>query len=81
MLFRSALKANFPKFDCTNAHTMCYRLDGNPNSVTKEFFDEGNEINDKKYFGQFPWKSPKKLLTIAKPSNEHEVGPGIKIVL
>ena len=79
--FFAALKANFPKFDCTNAHTMCYRLDGNPNSVTKEFFDEGNEINDKKYFGQFPWKSPKKLLTIAKPSNEHEVGPGIKIVL
>jgi glycosyltransferase involved in cell wall biosynthesis len=77
--FFGALKSNFPKFDCTNAHTSCYRLDGNPNSVTKEFFDQGNEANSKKYFGQFPWKNGK-LLTIAKETFV-EVAPGIKIVL
>ena len=38
--FFTALKNNFPLFDCTNAHTSCYRLDGNANSVTKEFFDK-----------------------------------------
>lgn len=54
--FFSALKQYFPKFDCTNEHTMCYRLDGNPNSVTKEFFVEGNKINEQKYNGEFPWK-------------------------
>ena len=77
--FFGALKSNFPKFDCTNAHTSCYRLDGNPNSVTKEFFDKGNEENSKKYFGQFPWKNGK-LLTIPKETFV-EVAPGIKIVL
>lgn len=28
-------------------HTLCYRLDGNPGSVTKEFFEEGNMYYDK----------------------------------
>ena len=64
------LKKNFDKFDCTNAHTLCYRLDGNPNSVNKQFFDDGNEINERKYNGQFPWKN-----------NGIMVAPGIKIIL
>ena len=64
------LKKNFNKFDCTNAHTLCYRLDGNPNSVNKQFFDEGNAVNENKYGGQFPWKN-----------NGIMVAPGIKIIL
>lgn len=79
--FFSALSKAHPKFDCTNAYTSCYRLDGNPNSVNKDFFDQGNAVNEKKYFGQYPWTVPKKLLTIAKPSQEIEVGPGIKILM
>lgn len=70
--FFGALKHHFPKFDCTNAHTLCYRLDGNPNSVTKEFFDNGNNINNEKYNGEFPWKQKQPLL---------QVGPGISVVL
>jgi glycosyltransferase involved in cell wall biosynthesis len=62
--FFGALKSNFPKFDCTNVHTMCYRLDGNPNSVTKEFFDNGNQINQQKYNNDFPWKLGSKIFTI-----------------
>ena len=54
--FFGALKHHFPKFACTNAHTMCYRLDGNPNSVSKEFFDQGNAEQLKKYNNEFPWK-------------------------
>lgn len=65
------LKANFSNFACTNAHTMCYRLDGNPNSVTQEFFDKGNEINSQKYDGNFPWKQDRSLV---------KIGPGITIL-
>ena len=50
------LAKNFPKFDCSREHTMCYRLDGNPNSVNKEFFDKGNAASEQKYNGKFPWK-------------------------
>ena len=71
--FFSNLSLHFPKFDCTNAHTLCYRLDGNPNSVTKEFFDEGNSINTKRYPDGFPWKTGQKLHQI-------QVGPGITIL-
>ena len=69
--FFGALKQYFPKDDCTNAHTLCYRLDGNPNSVTKEFFDNGNEINKQKYNGEFPWKTEQR---------SSQVGPGISVV-
>jgi len=50
---------------------MNYRLDGNPNSVTKEFFEEGNRINSEKYNGVFPWISDRTPLN---------VGPGITIL-
>ena len=63
--FFSALSQNFPKYACTNTHTLCYRLDGNPGSVTKEFFEQGNEINNKNYSGEFPWKSSPKFITIS----------------
>ena len=44
------------KYDTSGKHTLCYRLDGNPNSVTKEFFDAGNKINNQYYEGNFPWQ-------------------------
>lgn len=65
--FFTNLKRHFSKYDCTKAHTMCYRLDGNPNSVTKEFFEEGNKVHTEKYDGVFPWKT-KELI---------KIGPGI----
>lgn len=43
------------KYDTNGKHTMCYRLDGNPNSVTKEFFEQGNKTQDAYYGGKFPW--------------------------
>ena len=51
------LSKNYPKFACTLEHTLCYRLDGNPNSVKKEFFDQGNLITLQKYSGKLPWKT------------------------
>jgi len=43
------------KWDTSGKHTLCYRLDGNPNSVTEDFFIKGNEEHHKRYNGKFPW--------------------------
>lgn len=43
------------KYDTNGKHTLCYRLDGNPNSVTKEFFESGNKTQEAYYQGKFPW--------------------------
>jgi hypothetical protein len=51
---------------------LCYRLDGNPNSVNAEFFEKGNKENEKNYVDGFPWKKEIK--------EEYVVGPGITIV-
>ena len=53
--FFGAIKKHYPKFDCTNSYTVNYRLDGNPNSVTKEFFEQGNKLMLEKYNGKLPW--------------------------
>jgi len=50
----NALNYN-PKWDCNRKHTLCYRLDGNPNSVTADFFLLGNEQQLKNYNGELPW--------------------------
>jgi glycosyltransferase involved in cell wall biosynthesis len=42
-------------YDTSGKHTLCYRLDGNPNSVNKEFFDEGNKVQHEFYGEDFPW--------------------------
>jgi glycosyltransferase involved in cell wall biosynthesis len=70
--FFNILKKHFPTYECNNQHTMSYRLDGNANSVTQEFFDKGNSIQNEKYKGEFPWKVKERLL---------QVGPGISVVI
>jgi len=35
--------------------TLCYRLDGNEGSVSKNFFDKGNAYYNDHYKGDFPW--------------------------
>jgi hypothetical protein len=49
------LAEHFPDAGPSGAHSLCYRLDGNPNSVTKEFFEKGNAENLAKYSGKLPW--------------------------
>ena len=44
------------KYDTNGKYTLCYRLDGNPNSVSKQFFDTGNKIQEQYYGGKFPWR-------------------------
>lgn len=70
--FFNNIKHHHPKFACTNSHTLCYRLDGNPNSVTKEFFDQGNEKMTERYGDNFPWKRTNK--------SETQIGPNISII-
>ncbi|MFZ9848028.1 MAG: glycosyltransferase family 2 protein [Flavobacteriales bacterium] len=67
--FFGALKNHFTNFGCTNSFTTNYRLDGNQNSVNKEFFEKGNEVMKQKYPSGLPWKRTA-LVTI---------GPGISI--
>ena len=43
------------KYDTNGKHTLCYRLDGNQGSVTKEFFDTGNKTQEAYYEGKYPW--------------------------
>ena len=69
--FFNALKHHFAKYECTNQYTTNYRLDGNANSVSEEFFTEGNKINTEKYQGVFPWKTGQQFIN---------VGPGISIL-
>ena len=65
------LQNHFKKFECTGEYSLQYRLDGNPNSVTKEFFDEGNKKQRELYAdNKFPWQE--KTETIA---------PGLTITL
>lgn len=71
--FFSNLSMHFPKYSCSQTHTLCYRLDGNPNSVTREFFEQGNKIMEEKYKGNYPWIKNKNFHQI-------DVGPGIKIL-
>lgn len=42
-------------FDTNKKHTLCYRLDGNPGSVTADFFIQGNQKQSEIYEGKFPW--------------------------
>ena len=70
--FFNVLKQYFPNFSCSKEYSLCYRLDGNSNSVTAEFFEKGNAENAKQYTDGFPWKK--------QFSEEYTVGPGITIV-
>ena len=69
--FFNGLKQYFPNFACSKQYSLCYRLDGNPNSVNEDFFTKGNELQKEKYDGEFPWKIKQ---------NSKIIGPGISIV-
>lgn len=45
------------RFVTVPRHTLCYRLDGNPNSVTEDFFINGNQTQFEHYKGRYPWTS------------------------
>jgi glycosyltransferase involved in cell wall biosynthesis len=53
--FYATISHHFKNFNTTGLHTLSYRLDGNSNSVNKEFFENGNNIMSQKYNGKFPW--------------------------
>jgi glycosyltransferase involved in cell wall biosynthesis len=68
--FFGTIKKHFNKFGCTGKYTSNYRLDGNENSVTQEFFEKGNKINSEKYNNDFPWLK----------NDIETIGPGITII-
>ena len=70
--FFSNLKRLFPKFECSNQYSLCYRLDGNENSVNLEFFENGNKVTEERHNKNYPWLHRAKIVD--------EIGPGIRIV-
>lgn len=54
--FFSVMNSAFSKWDCTKKYTVNYKLAGNEGSVTKEFFEKGNDVMMKHYGGKLPWK-------------------------
>ena len=69
--FFTNIKNHFSKWECTTKYTTNYRLDGNEGSVTKEFFDKGNQTSKEKYGETYPW---------TEMQRQTEIGPGISIV-
>jgi len=55
-VFFNTISNHFKKFDCTGEYTVNYRVDGNPGSVTSEFFLRGNEEMKRKHNGVLPWR-------------------------
>ncbi len=70
--FFGVIKNHYTKFDCTNSYTVNYRLDGNENSVSKDFFEKGNKETRAKYGDKYPWLSKKELVQVA---------PGVSIIM
>lgn len=55
-VFLANLKHFFPSWGSTGISTLNYRLDGNPGSVTKDFFVQGNAVMAQRYPDGFPWR-------------------------
>lgn len=49
------------KWDTTGNYSLCYRLDGNSNSVKEDFFIAGNEFMTARYNNNFPWSKEFKI--------------------
>ena len=49
------LKRLYPKVATCAQYTMCFRLGGNQMSVSKKYFEEGNEFMKLKYGEKMPW--------------------------
>jgi hypothetical protein len=54
-VFFANLAHHFKNFDCTREYTTNYRLAGNDNSVTQQFFEVGNNKMNVIYNGVLPW--------------------------
>jgi GT2 family glycosyltransferase len=54
--FLAAISQHFGSWGTSGLYTLNYRLDGNPGSVTKEFFDQGNAATHARYGGRYPWR-------------------------
>ena len=55
--FLSAISQHFTAWGTSGKYTLNYRLDGNANSVNKEFFDNGNAVMYGRHNGNYPWRA------------------------
>ena len=54
-LFYNYLSGNYKNYDCSMKYTLNYRLEGRPDSVSKDFFIMGNSKMKKNYNNDIPW--------------------------
>lgn len=54
-LFYNYLSENYKNYDCSMKYTLNYRLEGRPDSVSKDFFIMGNSKMKKNYNNDIPW--------------------------
>lgn len=55
--FLAAINQHFPNWGTSGLYTLNYRLDGNPNSVNQQFFENGNAVMEQRYTQGFPWRN------------------------
>lgn len=55
-IFYKALDRNFPNYECSGKYSVNYRLGGNPNAVTADFFERGNASMTPRLDGTYPWQ-------------------------
>jgi glycosyltransferase involved in cell wall biosynthesis len=59
--FLHNLKTFYPEYSCTGKHTLCYRLEGNEESVQQDFFERGNKITLERCPEGYPWHQANEL--------------------
>jgi glycosyltransferase involved in cell wall biosynthesis len=55
--FLSIIRQHFKEWGTTGRYSLNYRLDGNENSVNKDFFVDGLKVMEEKYGRPFPWRA------------------------
>jgi len=53
--YYSVLVNHFPEAGPSKKYSLCYRLDGNEGSVSKQFFEQGNAAMKARYGDNYPW--------------------------
>ena len=53
--FSNHIRSLPSKYSCSTQYSLNYRLGGNPDSVTREYFDFGNAVMAARHGDKFPW--------------------------
>lgn len=69
----TCLMQSYPNFGTSGLYTLNYRLGGNPASVTREFFEVGNQVMAAEYPHGFPWRSTREPSNMVGEPDTHQI--------